>query len=114
MTKKQIDNEIKNIEPTIGYSKSDIKTRWAYRLLLTFPTVGPFTSEDDVVEKAKKFWRFKDKDCETMIRRACRNRIVKYGTRNQNRYLCDTTYGDNLGIILGATIMLGFIKRVKP
>lgn len=114
MTKKEIDAEIVKLEPGISRRSPEF---WAYRTLFTLPLVGPFATEQDAVEKVRRFWRT-GKDLvhlqNTMVRRACRNGVVRFGPKNREKFLAQDIYsGDVLGTTLGACILRGLVRRVK-
>jgi hypothetical protein len=111
MTKSEIDKEIKHFDKNV---KKGTLEHWAYRALLTFPQIGPFKTRDEVVDKTLKFWGQDEGPLSTMCVRAWQNKVVRFGPRNQKKYLDGEIYEDGLGLALGACVLSGLMNRVNP
>lgn len=110
LTIEDINKEIKNLDPNV---EPGTDTHLAYTVLLSAITLVPFTSADDVLDRTSDFIGGNTKLVKIMCHRAMRNRVIRYGKRNEKKFLCVEVYTDNMGFALGANILLGYMRRVK-
>ncbi len=105
MNKLKIDKIISQIEPDC-----DNKNRRAYRAVLTAIN-GPFTDEDHAVKFMCEFWNDHSQEFVGMIYRLTDNKVFQTGKKLE--FLDSEIYSEGLGLVLGATIAMGYMERAK-